>query len=48
VDRIVAANWHTKFFVPMAEALGISLALSLAIYGLIRAIGWVAGGFVAS
>jgi hypothetical protein len=48
VDRIVAANWHTKFAVPLAEALGMTLVLSLAVYDLVRAIGWVIGGFAAS
>jgi hypothetical protein len=47
-DRIVASNWRTKFVVPLAEALALTLAVSLAVYGVVRAIGWVIGGFMAS
>jgi hypothetical protein len=31
-----------------AIGVGLALAMSLAVYGLIRAIGWVIGGFAAS
>jgi len=44
VDRMVLPYWRIKF---AAKGLGISLAVSLAVYGLVRAIGWVIGGFAA-
>jgi hypothetical protein len=47
-DQIIARNWRTKFAMPLAEGLSITLAVSLAVYALIRAIGWVIGGFAAS
>lgn len=48
VNQMVAANWRTKFAVPLAMGLAITLAVSFAVYGLVRAIGWVIGGFAAS
>jgi hypothetical protein len=44
VDRMVLPYWRIKF---AAKGLAISLAVSLAVYGLVRAIGWVIGGFAA-
>src|SRR6478672_6501271 len=37
INHLVAVNWRTKFVVP--------LAVSLAVYGLVRTIGWVVDGF---
>jgi hypothetical protein len=48
VDQIVETNWHDKFFDPLFHGLGVTLAISLAVYGILRAIGWVIGGFAAS
>jgi hypothetical protein len=45
VNQIVAANWRTKFAMPLAIGLAIALAVSFAVYGIVRAIGWVVGGF---
>jgi hypothetical protein len=45
VDGFVVSNWRTKVAVPLAEALGAMLVFSLALYILVRAIGWVIGGF---
>lgn len=47
-DQIVAANWRTKFAVPLAIGFAITLAVSFAVYGIDRAIGLVIGGFGAS
>jgi len=33
---------------PLGLGLAMTLAVSLAVYGLVRAIGWVIGGFAAS
>jgi len=33
---------------PLATGLIITLAVSLAVYGIVRAIGWVIGGFASS
>ncbi len=33
---------------PLAIGLAVTLAMSLAVYGLVRAIGWVIGGFAAT
>ena len=43
-----SANWRTKFALPLATGLIITLAVSLAVYGIVRAIGWVIGGFASS
>jgi ABC-type dipeptide/oligopeptide/nickel transport system permease subunit len=47
LNRLIANNWRNKFAKPLAQGLGITLTISLAIYGLMRAIGWVIGGFAA-
>jgi hypothetical protein len=39
-------SWLHAFAWPAALGLGITFALTLAAYGLVRAIGWVIGGFV--
>ena len=41
-------NWLTTFVSGLIHSISITLALSLAVYGLVRAIGWVIGGFAAS
>ena len=41
-------NWLSVFAPPAAFGLAITLALTLAVYGLVRAIGWVIGGFAAA
>jgi hypothetical protein len=46
VDAIVSTVWWNKFAVPLATLLAITLGVSLAVYGLVRAIGWVIGGLV--
>ena len=48
MNRLIANNWRNKFAKPLAQGLAITLTVSLAIYGLVRAIGWVVGGFAAS
>jgi hypothetical protein len=40
-------NWLANFAMPLFLFLGITLAVALCIYGIIRAIGWVIGGFAA-
>jgi len=47
-DRAVRVEWRKKFLMPMLTALGLTLGVSLAVYGLVRAIGWVIGGFMTS
>jgi hypothetical protein len=42
-----AFSWLASFASAMAPLIGIALAASLAVYGIIRAIGWVIGGFAA-
>jgi hypothetical protein len=37
-----------NIWVTISECLAITLAITFAVYGLIRAIGWVIGGFAAS
>ena len=44
INHLVTANWRTKFAVPLTIGLGTTLAVSLAVYGVVRAIGWVIGG----
>src|SRR6476646_2027216 len=46
LDRM-ALSWRIKFAELLAKGLTISLAVSLAVYGVVRAIGWVIGGFAA-
>jgi hypothetical protein len=48
LDRMAAPSWRIKFAELLAKGLTISLAVSLAVYGVVRAIGWVIGGFAAS
>jgi hypothetical protein len=51
VDQI-ATSLRPQWWANFSEALGVSLAstlaVSLAVYGVVRAIGWVVGGFAAS
>ncbi len=47
-DRVVQKNWWRKFLEPLAKALALTLCFSLVVYGVVRAIGWVIGGFAAS
>ncbi len=48
INHLVTVNWRTKFAVPLTIGLATTLAASFAVYGLVRAIGWVIGGFAAS
>jgi hypothetical protein len=51
VDQMAASlrpQWWANFSKALGVSLGITLAVSLAVYGIIRAIGWVIGGFAAS
>jgi hypothetical protein len=41
-------NWLGLFGPPAAIGIGIALVLSLLIHSIVRAIGWVIGGFAAS
>ncbi|MGB0057958.1 MAG: hypothetical protein WBQ20_14645 [Methyloceanibacter sp.] len=47
LDRMALPSWRTKFAERLAKGLTISLAVSLGVYGIVRAIGWVIGGFAA-
>jgi len=47
LDRIALPSWRVKFAELLVKGLTISLAVSLAVYGVVRAIGWVIGGFAA-
>jgi hypothetical protein len=47
LDRMAPPSWMIKFAELLAKSLMISLAVSLAVYGVVRAIGWVIGGFAA-
>ena len=38
-------NWLGAFIWPLALGLGITLATALTVYGIVRALGWVIGGF---
>ena len=40
-------SWLSELAKPLSFGLGIGLAVSLAVYGVVRAIGWVIGGFAA-
>ena len=53
VEDILAAknngfSYAAAFALTMTYGLAITLAFALALYGLVRAIGWVIGGFAAS
>ena len=48
INHLVAVNWRTKFVVPLTIGLATTLAVSFAVYGLVRTIGWVIGGFDSS
>jgi hypothetical protein len=41
-------SYPIEFLPPLAIGLAITLGLTLFVYGLVRAIGWVIGGFAAS
>jgi len=43
-----AFTWLDALTDEAGACLGITLAISLAVYGLVRAIGWVIGGFAAT
>ena len=47
LDRMAPPSWRIKFAELLAKSLMISLAVSLGVYGIVRAIGWVIGGFAA-
>jgi hypothetical protein len=38
-------GWMWEFLSDLAKGLGLMLAVSLTVYGVIRAMGWVIGGF---
>jgi hypothetical protein len=40
-------NWFNELGLPLALAVAITLAVSLLVYVIVRAIGWVVGGFAA-
>jgi hypothetical protein len=51
VDHIAASlrhQWWTEFAKAFGFGLVITFLCSLAVYGVVRAIGWVIGGFMAS
>ena len=51
VDQLAASlrpQWWANFSKALGVSLAITLAASLAVYGVVRAIGWVIGGFAAS
>ena len=41
-------NWLSALADAMAPLIGLTLAITLALYSIVRAIGWVIGGFAAS
>jgi predicted Co/Zn/Cd cation transporter (cation efflux family) len=41
-------SYATELLPPLTIGLAITLAVSLAVYGFVRAIDWVIGGFAAS
>jgi hypothetical protein len=50
VDQMAASlrpQWWANFSKALGVSLAITLAVSLAVYGIIRAIDWVIGGFAA-
>ena len=48
INHLVTVNWRTKFGVPLTIGLATTLAVSFAVYVVVRAIGWVIGGFDSS
>jgi hypothetical protein len=51
VDQLATSlrpQWWANFSKALGISLAITLAASLAVYGVVRAIGWVVGGFAAS
>ena len=51
VDQLadsLRSQWWANFSKALGVSLAITLAASLAAYGVVRAIGWVIGGFAAS
>ena len=51
VDQLAASlrpQWWANFSKALGVSLAITLAASLAVYSVVRAIGWVIGGFAAS
>jgi hypothetical protein len=48
VERDRQFDYSLNFVIRLGIGLMIALACSLAVYGMIRAIGWVIGGFAAS
>lgn len=40
-------NWFSTFASSVIPLIGVTLAVTFAVYGLVRAIGWVIGGFAA-
>jgi hypothetical protein len=51
VDQMATSlrpQWWANFSKALGVSLAITLAVSLAVYGVVRAIGWVVGGFAAS
>jgi hypothetical protein len=45
---LTAFSHAASFLPPFTIGLGITFAITLAVYGVVRAIGWVIGGFAAS
>jgi hypothetical protein len=48
MNWFITENWRKKFAQPLVQPLLIAFALAFAVYGIVRAIGWVIGGFMAS
>jgi len=48
INHFVAVNWRTKCLVPLTIGLTTTLAVSFAVYGLVRTIGCVIGEFDSS
>jgi hypothetical protein len=48
VDQIARPYWQAKFAELLGIGLAITISISLALYALVRAIGWIIGGFAAS
>jgi hypothetical protein len=51
VDQMATSlrpQWRANFSEALGVSLASTLAVSLAVYGVVRAIGWVVGGFAAS
>ena len=47
-DVSLGHDWWIKFAEDLGLGIVITLAMTLAVYGIVRAIGWVIGGFAAS